>query len=133
MFVAIFVAIVIAAGLGYYLMKKSKSTEVSANDGPVGLAKSDVAKSDVEAKLLAFLEATKNDILTGTSTAPPYYDAFVLRLNEVHQEFGVTLLPPEELTGGHENPATMDLESLTHTWIACAKNMKMSTCWQSAA
>lgn len=130
MFIAILVAIVVAAGLGYYFMKSTKTTETTEVSGDGGLG---LAKSDVEAKMLAFLQASKNDMLNGSSTFQPLSEAFNLRLKEVHEEFGVTLLTPAELRDGFGNLADMDLENLTFTWIACAKNMDMSTCWQNSA
>lgn len=118
MFIAILVAIVVAAGLGYYFMK---TTPVSA------------AKSDVDAKMMAYLQAAKNDMLYGTSTSEPLFEAFSLRLTEVHQEFGITLIMPVELRDGVGNLPNIDLESLVLTWITCAKTTDIFTCWQNAA
>lgn len=117
MFIAIFIAVLVAAGLGYFFMKHKKSPE----------SPEDIAKDQVE-NLVKSMLRQMNDMLTATpdldlegsevalalqATQTELYET----LASVQQEFGITINTPIPGMAELERGVSVDVESVEIEWI----------------
>ena len=123
MFIAIFIAVLLA-GL-YFFMKPKKSPE-------------EVAKAKVENLVKSMMGMVKTMASPGfdPSSAPGLSLEFTqTALNEmmtsVHQEFGISIVPPMGLMDQLERGEDIDIDSVAFKWVSCPKNFSMIDCWKS--
>lgn len=116
MFVPIFVAVLIAIGLVYVLLK-SKTTPLEA------------AKANYEKSMKTAYAAFETATFAGTTFDPTgtVYAGLISLLVDIHKEFGVTLVPQEEFSNGFVTG--VDMNSLEFKWISCPQDQSIDQCW----
>lgn len=128
MFIAIFIAIVFAAGLGYFFMTRN------------GM---DKAKADFENLVRAHLSQTQKEAIAmstpdfDTSLAPEIISAMFSRENalldsmtSIHQKYEI-VIQPDVLLDDHYNDLQTDFTKMKIEWMSCPKTNSVQHCWEN--
>jgi len=125
MFIAIFIAVLLAAGL-YFFMKPKKSE--------------DAAKAKFEKEFFSTLRKTKemaiamstpdtaSEIIAALQSEVEIAEAVVNELMvSIHQEFGISIVFPKEAEHNYTKPE-LDIDSIVLKWVSCPKTSELATC-----
>lgn len=124
MFIAIFIAILLATGL-YFLVKHKKSPE-------------DVAKANFEKVFRSTMEQTKQmaiamsrpDLISelpALQSEVAHAEAALWEsMKSIHQEFGIAIILPPEIQHNYLKP-DIDVESIKLEWVSCPSDIE--TCF----
>jgi len=93
---------------------------------PIDIAKAKIEillTSDIEEKqIFAIYGYTPHQITGETSTLNTLIEK---KLLEIQTEFGVTVVPPEQL----DDIKNIDIDNINFQWIPCDKPNEISSCW----
>ena len=128
MFIAIFIAILLAAGLYFFKSKKSPLDKAKAKFDKV--LRSALRQSKKMAIASATPDFEASSLVALQHEVASQGAAMIELLTSIHQEFGITILPPPELEDA-TNP-NLDIESIKLEWMKCPKNFEMGDCWEKS-
>lgn len=119
MFIAIFIAILLTAGL-YFLMKPKKSQK----------SPEDIAKARIENLLKSYMRQMEMAV-KDPSSAPPDIGLAQEAMISTHQEFGIAVSPPPGIMDQIERGDQTDIDNVVFTWKNCPKNFSIGDCWEN--